>query len=79
MTRPRFGGVTFWMSISGISSMSKSLCDYEGIGCTLSEPNDPMGGITGVISSITRPYSPMFTDDEVKHRPAIWQQMVCTP
>ena len=64
------------MSISDISGMCKSLCDYEGIGCALSEPDDSMGGITGAISSITRPYSPMLANDEVKHCPAAWQQVV---
>lgn len=67
------------MSISGISGMSKALSDSEGIGSTLREFDDLTGGITSAISSITRTLNPMFTDDEVKHRPAIWQQMVCTP
>lgn len=67
------------MSISGISGMGKALSSFEGIGSALRESDDFMGGITEAISSITRTYSPMFTNDEVNHRPAIWQQMVCTP
>lgn len=60
------------MSISGISSMSKALSDFEGIGSALRETNGLMCDITGVIPSISRTYEPMFTEDEVKHRPAVW-------
>lgn len=35
MTRPRFSGVTFWMSISGTSSVIKMTRDFEGIGSML--------------------------------------------
>lgn len=67
------------MSISDISGMSKALSDSVGIGSTLREFDDLTSGITSAISSITRTVNPVFTDDEVKDRPSIWQQMVCTP
>lgn len=67
------------MSISDISGMSKALSDSVGICSTLREFDDLTSGITSAISSITRTVNPVFTDDEVKYRPAIWQQMVCTP
>lgn len=77
MTRPRFSGVTFWMSISGISGMSKALNDISGIGSTLVGFDDPMGGISKAVSNFTRSYNPMCNEDEVNHCPAVWQQAVC--
>lgn len=66
------------MSID-ISGMSKALCNYEGIGSALRKANDLMDGITGAVSSISRTYDPMLSNNEVNCRPAAWQQAVCTP
>ena len=77
MTRPRFSGVTFWMSISGNSVVSKMLRDIEGVGSTLRGFHSPMEEITQTISGVTRSYNPMSNEDEVNHCPAVWQQAVC--
>ena len=60
------------MSISGISSMSKALSDFEGIGSALRETDGLLCDIAEAFSSVSRTYEPMFTEDEVKHRPAVW-------
>lgn len=67
------------MSIKATSGINKLLNEFEGIGSTLLGFHDPMEGVSEATSGFTRSFNLMPTDDEVNHRPAAWQQAVCTP
>lgn len=88
MTRPRFGGVTNWMN--GFDDMIGA---QAGINVMQNALADCIGGIKGaaVGSSFTAKIADCvklpahlhndikITYSEVNHRPAGWQQPVCTP
>ena len=67
------------MSISGISGMGKAFSSIDDIDPALRGSDDLLESITEAVSSVSRFYKPSITEDEVNHRPAIWQQMACTP
>ncbi len=82
MTAPRFSGVTVWINgiIEETSTMSQMMKDMGfGPDGKFHSMMDDYPGITAAAKALQDISIPFAKDNEVNHRPAAWQQAVCTP